>query len=104
MKWLTLLLSLTLMSCLDSGGGGDVSIGTASSGSPAAAGMTVTKIQGKTQEAWLVDDNGKIYSNSASMGIEGKCSRGVGRISVIVNGTVDSSEASCASGGTFSWI
>ncbi len=103
MKWLILLLSLAQMSCLESGGG-DVSFGSASNGSPATASMTVTKIQGKTQESWLTDSDGKIYSNSASMSIEGKCSRGVGRISVIVNGTVDSSEASCASGGTFSWI
>jgi hypothetical protein len=103
MKWLILVLSLALMSCLENGGG-DVSIGTASSGSPAAASMTVTKIQGKTKELWLVDSDGKIYSSSASMSIEGKCSRGVGRISVLVNGSVDSAEASCSSGGTFSWI
>lgn len=101
MKWLIPFLCVVLTSCLESGG--DVSIGTAPPGSPAATSMAVEKIQGKTQEAWVTDSNGKIYLNSSTVAIEGRCSRGVGRISVIVNGTIDAVEASCGAGGTFSW-
>ena len=101
MKWLIPVLCLILTSCLESGG--DVSIGTAAPGSPAAASMAVDKIQGKTKDAWLTDSGGKIYLNSSTVAIEGRCSRGVGRISVVVNGVIDAVEASCGAGGTFSW-
>lgn len=101
MKWMLSCFCIVLTSCLESGG--DVSIGTAPPGSPAAASMTVEKIQGKTKDAWLMDSGGKIYLNISTVTIEGRCSRGVGRISVIVNGTVDGVEAFCGSGGTFSW-
>ncbi|MFM6927741.1 MAG: hypothetical protein ACKOX6_04715 [Bdellovibrio sp.] len=101
MNWLILFFCLILTSCLE--GGSDISIGTASPGSPAAPSMAVEKILGKSKNEWTVDSLGKIYLNSATVTIEGRCSRGVGRISVIINGTIDSVEASCGAGGTFSW-
>ncbi|MBO9666036.1 MAG: hypothetical protein J7501_04425 [Bdellovibrio sp.] len=102
MKWLGLILScLWLTSCLESGG--EVSFGTAAPGSPATASMTIEKIQGQSSSAWITDNAGKIYLNTSALAIAGRCSRGVGRISVIVNNTVDAQEASCGSQGTFIW-